>query len=206
MPKENEMDLLLVANPDVNCDEVDSEKGYNHKDYFEVKWGGFPHRIAPGQQKRMPRFLAKHFAKHLADHLLMRKEKETGLKNLVQSATERPKMLAMILLGVDSYFHEQENPTEGEKVGQEVEELNPQEKSKSLDLGTTNIGQVTDPMLGVLKPSVERNVVDPEEEKGKQTPWDKMPRAQLFEECDKLGIETLGNERRDVLIDKLKKF
>lgn len=88
-------DLLIVVNPTTY--------------YYEVKWGGQPHGLQPGEQRIFPRFIAEHFAKYLATDILMRREvehkKQTGKDiNLTRSAIERPKVVATILTGVYSYF------------------------------------------------------------------------------------------------------
>jgi hypothetical protein len=44
------------------------------------------------------------------------------------------------------------------------------------------------------------------EDESEKSPFEQMTRVSLFEECDKLGIETKGDENRTLLIDKLKKF
>ena len=117
--KSDPQDILIVKNIDVGCQEVstdvvpvtrivvDQETGqrstiydqqveeYRHADYFQCKYSGKPFRVRPGETRLMPRFIAEdHFAKHLADHILTKRGKPTN------SASERPKVLAEIIIGV----------------------------------------------------------------------------------------------------------
>jgi len=221
----NPNDILLVCNPDLNCEDIDSVEGWSHKDYFQVKWDGIPHRIVPGQTRRMPRWLSLHYAKHLADHLLMKEEEETGKKGLVQSPVRRPQILATILLSVEEYFGEPEEVSEGKKVEKEVEELNlPSTEpanpltqaiggGRSMELSEVSIGEVPSSTLGVLKSEqkieeIMKEAGKPEE--AKASIWDpsrpKPTRKELLEECEKMGIETTGKEKIDDLIALLKKF
>jgi len=219
--KPHELDVLIVCNPDVNCNVQDTEDDYPHRDYFQVKWSGHPHRIPPGQTKKMPRFLAEHYAKHLANHLLIKMEEETGRKGLLQSSSERPKMLAKILLGVDTYFLGESVVEEGEKVSQIVDTLNPEEKA-------IDLGEIPNPVLGVLKPepqpvevynepTLSATQVEPEllsevpTVKVLETSiWDdkkaKPTRKELLADCEKLGLEVTGKETVDQLIAKIKAF
>ena len=222
-PHEN--DILIVTNIDTDCDIIDTEDNYPHSEYFQVKWSGHPHRIAPGATKRMPRFLAEHFAKHLANHMLLKMEESTGRKGLMQSSFERPKMIDRIILGVDSYFLG-DNVSEADALASKVDELNPGERP--MDLGT-----VPSPLMGVLKDEPKK--VEIKEEtvpstpdlppagsgeppKKADTPKDepktsivdpskpKPSRKELFADCEKLGIEVTGRETVDQLIAKIKAF
>lgn len=214
----HELDSILVANPDTDCDFEESvitphndPYVYNHRDYFQVLWGGQPHRIKPGETRIMPRFLAKHFAKHLADHLLMKKEEKENKSGLMQSPTERPKMLATILLSVEDFFLSPTQTSEGEKVEKMVEQLNPGERVQDL-------GAIPDPALGVLKPEpkpvddILKEVAKATEDKptSKTSIWDtdkpKPTKKELIEEASRLGIEITGKENVDTLINKIKLF
>jgi len=234
-PAEHELDFLIVHNPDVNCDDIDTELGWNHKEYFEVRWGKQPHRIKPGETRIMPRFLAKHFAKHLANHILMKREETEKKRGLVQSPVERPKLLAQILLGVQQYYLTEGPVNEGEKVAQMVEQANPQER-------TIDIGKVVDPTLGVLKPEgpgleqimkaagkeealTAANTPPPAPmppkttlvptapkpaEEPKTSLFDpgkpKPTKAELLKAAFDMGIDITGRETVDQLINKIKKF
>lgn len=212
-PHEN--DILTVKNIDVDCEIIDTEENYPHKDYFQVKWSGHPHRIPPGETRKMPRFLAEHYAKHLADHVLMRLEEKTGRKGLVQSSFERPRVLSEILLGVDTYFLGEDTAEEGQQVANKVSELNPEERF--LDLGT-----IPNPAVGVLKDEPKAVVLPPEEikpEKKVELPVVSNEKTSIYDEskpkpsmrslladCEKLGIEVTGKESTDQLISKIKAF
>lgn len=165
----HELDVILVYNPDIDCDDIDTDEGWAHKDYFQVRWGKQPHRVLPGKTKRMPRFLANHFAKHLANHVLMRMEEETGRKGLIQSPVERPRVLSQILSVVDEYYLVPTDQSEGQKVSDMVDNLNPQER-------TTDVGVIPNPLLGVLKqegPSLDQIM----KSAGKEEPKDLPPQG-----------------------------
>lgn len=233
----HELDSILVTNPDIGCDFEETVITphqdpyiYNHSEYFQVLWGGQPHRVKPGETRIMPRFLAKHFAKHLADHILTKMEEKTGKAGLMQSPTERPKVLATILLRVESFFAMSPETTEGQKVEKMVDELNPGEYAQ-------NLGSVPDPALGVLKPepisteeimknagvSTEEVSKVTERVTGKNLPeailgespnktsiWDetkeKPTKKELILEANRLNIEITGKETVDQLISKIKSF
>jgi hypothetical protein len=213
MPQPHEDDIIIVQNIDVECDAIDPSEGWKHSEFFQVKWDGHPHRIKPGETRKMPRYIAEHFAKHLADHMLMKMEEELGKQGMMNHPVERPKMLARIILGIDSSFHEEEPLTEGEKAVQEVDELN--REDRALDLG-----EVVNPALGVLKEQVTpiKDVIKATTGKDKvdvaktkdSSIWDdkkaKPTRGELFAECNKLGIDVSGKETVDQLISKIKSF
>lgn len=173
--KTDSQDIILVKNVDIDCSEVTSEivktsrryqdpdtgqmssmyedipEEWNHKDFFQVKWSGHPHRIEPGKTRRMPRYIAEHYAKHLADHMLGKMEKKLDKKGLITSMTERPKMLRQILVEVEEYFLQPVEETEGARGIAEVEALNRGERP-------VNVGAVPPPAVGVLTadmPSLE---------------------------------------------------
>jgi len=216
-PTPNNLDVLIVKNIDIDCTVQDTDDDYNHSDYFQVRWSGHPHRIVPGQTKKMPRFLAEHYAKHLADHVLMRMEEKTGRKGLIQSSFERPKIIKEILLGVDTWYMADSEVEQGEKVAKMVDTLNPEERP--VDLGT-----IPDPLMGILKAepkSISESVSEVTENvvmKGlpdailgdKPSIWDdskpRPSRKELLADCEKLGIEVSGKENVQDLIDKIKKF
>jgi len=206
-PKEDPQDVLIVQNIDLNCDDVDTEEGWSHKDYYQVKWGGNPIRIKPGETRRLPRYVAEHFAKHLANHILMKMEKETGKQFLVNNPIERPKVLKQIIIGVDQYFLDQEiaEQTEGEKVAAEIEKLNEPEE-KALD-----VGAVPNPAIGELKEEPKTPEI-PEEKpsKEKTSIWDpKLPDPSINElrhACKLQGIEFTLKDNKETLIQKLKSF
>ena len=206
--KEHELDVLIVKNIDLNCEKTDTEYNYNHRDYFQVNWSNHPHRIVPGGIKKMPRFLAEHYAKHLADHVLMEKEIKENKKGLVQSAVERPKTLKEIIIGVDTWYLG-DTDNKGDEVVNQVEALNPEEKA--MDLGT-----VVNPMVGILKDEpktitgMEAQTVVVTPPPGTTSVWDdtkpKPAREQLLADCEKLGIEVKGDEDVETLIQKIKAF
>lgn len=170
-PIPNPEDIILVKNIDVDCNDIttdvvrtsrkifnpetgatstvfeDQVEEWSHKDYFQVRWSGHPHRIKPGETRRMPRYIADHFAKYLADHILAKREKAEKRTGLVQSIVERPKVLAQILLKVDEYYLRDSFSDEGARAVAEVEALNPAEEVSAI-----SVGVVPPPAVGVLKP------------------------------------------------------
>ena len=207
-PKTDVQDILIVQNIDLNCDDIDSEEGWSHRDFFQVKYGGAPLKIAPGETRRVPRYRAEHYAKHLADHMLMKMEEETGKQFLVNNVIERPNMLKKILVSVDSYYLEQDiqPTTETDKLAAEDKELNPQEE-KGMD-----IGEIPNPMVGVLKEAPKTPPLPPDEpeQSGKTSIFDpkkpKPSRGALIKECAKLGIEWTMKDTNEILEAKLKAF
>ena len=208
MPKNDPQDILIVQNIDLNCKDIDSEEGWSHADFFQVKYGGAPLKIAPGETRRVPRYRAEHYAKHLADHMLMKMEEETGKQFLVNNVIERPNMLKKILVDVDTYYLDQDvkPTTETDKLAAEDKELNPQEE-KGMD-----IGAVPNPMVGVLKEAPKTPPLPPDEPetKGKTSIFDpkkpKPSRAQLIKACADQGIEWTMKDSAEQLIAKLKAY
>lgn len=102
------------------------EHSWSTKDFFEVRWDGRPHRIKPGETRRMPRYLADHFAKILIDFILTQREEKEKLTGLLKNRQERAKLYKQILIGVDSYYNGDlyDYQREGNFVEQQVEQLN----------------------------------------------------------------------------------
>ncbi len=216
MPNTSEQDILLVHNSDVGCQETDPDEGWFHKDFFQVKWGGQPHRVKPGETRRMPRFLAEHYAKHLANHILIKREGESGKKGLMQSPVERPKVLATILLGVEEYFGGEQILSEAEKITKQVEVLN---EEKAMDLGT-----IPNPTMGTLvpePPSLDEvmktaGIDDPPQrdgmplEEGEPSIYNpkkrKPTQKELIETAYNMGITITGNESAEELTKKIRSF
>lgn len=231
-------DILVVKNIDVDCNEItsdvikkkvvytDEETGkrtvkeedaieeWSHSDFFQVRWSNVPHRIKPGESRRMPRYIAEHYAKHLANHILQKLEKETGRTNLVQNVVERPKVLKQIIVGVDEYFLQGDEIDEGQRAVNQVEELNRQERP-------IDIGEVENPMIGKLVESNEDEGVDDiiksvkADEKEAEAPQatsivdsDKPlpPRSELMKECKKLGIKFDMKNTAEELASKIRAF
>ena len=163
--KSDPQDILIVKNIDVDCQEIstdvlpvtrvviDSETGqrstiydqvveeFNHAEYFQVKFSGKPFRVFPGKTRLMPRFIAEdHFAKHLADHILTKRGKP------INSATERPRVLKEIIVGVQEYYLQDEVLDEGGAAASQVETLNAQEEARAI-----NMGVIPPQAVGILK-------------------------------------------------------
>lgn len=201
--KPHELDTLVVKNIDINCNVIDTTDYYPHKEYFQVKYSGKSHRIAPGATKRMPRFLAEHFAKHLANHILMAREEKEKVVGLLQSSVERPKVIKEIILGVDTWFLGDDQTDEVVETSEPVTQ-----EDRPIDLGVVN-----NPLIGVLKDitttSTPTVVVQPQSV-NETSIWDeskpKPDQSKLLEECKKLGIDVTGNETADELAELIKKF
>ncbi len=144
----NEQDLLWCYNPTTAP--------------FTVKWGGYPYTLASGEKKVYPRFIAEHFAKHLADAILLRKEQKTAdatgkPASFVTHPVERPRIINMILLGVYSYFQQQqENPadiiaTMVNQQNQGVDAAKAPAAPKEDDNYYEDMGLVPDRAVGTLK-------------------------------------------------------
>jgi len=210
MPQPHESDILMVANPHVGCNDIDTEYGYRHSDYFQVNWDGKPHRIIPGKTKRMPRYLAEHFAKHLADHILLRMEETTKKKGLMTSPIERPKVINTIILGVDEWHLAEEIKSVGERVVEVVSNLNKdyteEEVKDDLSKAPAKISEVVN---NLAENKAEVKVESKEETKKTSIVDPKKPlptRKELLEECMKLDIELTGKETVEELVEKIKKF
>lgn len=102
------------------------EYSWNTRDYFEVRWDGRPHRIKAGETRRMPRYLADHFAKYLIDFILLQREEKEKVTGLLKNRLERAKLYKQIIVGVDSYYNGDmyDYQREGNFVEQQVSELN----------------------------------------------------------------------------------
>ena len=202
MPNTDPQDILIVQNIDLNCNDIDPEEGWSHADFFQVKWGGHPHRIAPGETRRMPRYVAEHYAKHLADHILMKMEEESGRKFLVNNPIERPKVLKQILVGVDEYFLPQDEPSEGEKVARQIDQLN---EEPALD-----VGEVPPPAVGVLKEMPQTPDLPPLKDKTEGSIFDPNKPTPSINElrhaCKEQGIEFTLKDSKETLIQKIKSF
>lgn len=111
------------------------EYSWNTKEFFEVRWDGRPHRIKAGEIRRMPRYLADHFAKYLIDFILIHRETREKVTGLLKNRLERAKLYKQIIVGVDSYYNGDmfNYEREGTYVEQQVDQLN--KTSNAVDLG-----------------------------------------------------------------------
>lgn len=211
MPEQkiDQQDILLVQNIDLNCEIYDEENQYNHRDYFMVKWDGVPHKIVPGGTRRMPRYIAEHYAKHLADHMLMKmQESGGGKRNYMTDKTERSKMMGKIILGVEQFFYDEPQAVGGEAVAKQVDELN---KDDAIDVGMvetisdtvetarTRVSEIKAPVVEMPE-DISTEVATEAPTKAKRT------RAELMLECETLGIETSNRDTVEQLEGKLAKF
>lgn len=211
------------------------ENVWNTSDYFEVRWDGRPHRIKPGETRRMPRYLADHFAKYLIDYILSAREENEKLTGLVKNRLERQKLYDQIIVGVDSYYNGDgwDYERQGVIVEQKVEELNKPDNS-------LNLGQVPNTAMGYglsdaapkpietitpeLPSSIDPNMthipntpvstivhqVSPSAPQGiptsRQELIDSKSRNQLIAEAKTLGIELKGQENKSQIFDLITNF
>lgn len=241
--KEHEQDIMLVRNIDVDCEDTsvdivkttrrirDSETGAeiteyleltdecDHSKYFQVKWGGQRFRIAPGQTRRMPRFIAEHFTKHLADHILGKREIEEKRVGLINHPIERPKIIEEILLGVDEPFNALGEIDDALEAFNQVEELNSKVAAevgynthgvKSHELpGEVNAGLVS---RDHFKPGEEikstEEILGQVQEDPKDTPEVTKTRAELIREIRQLDpiYKLKGTENKGQLLSILGRF
>lgn len=119
------------------------EYSWNTREYFEVRWDGRPHRIKAGETRRMPRYLADHFAKYLIDFILLKREEKEKLTGLLKNRLERAKLYKQIIVGVDSYYNGDmyDFGREGNFVEQQVSDLNRNDNA-------INLGEVPNIALG----------------------------------------------------------
>ncbi|MDI6808167.1 MAG: hypothetical protein QME66_04180 [Candidatus Eisenbacteria bacterium] len=120
----HQLDTIVVANIDLDCEIIDPEMGYNHKDYFEVRYEKNPYRIKPGETRRLPRFVANHYAKHLTDHILSIKGIKEKNDFVIRDDRERDRVMGEILLRVEDHFME-DLRSDADKASQTVNKLNP---------------------------------------------------------------------------------
>ena len=193
---DDQQDILLVQNIDLNCDFEDPTENYSHQDFFQVRWDKAPFRVAPGEKRRFPRYIAEHFAKHLCDHILIKEGEQTGNEFLIGNVKRRQEILDKIILKVDQYYLPQENETEGQRIAKEVDKMNEEDNDKPMD-----IGKITDPMLGENVTPANPPVEPTEKPKGKERSI-----KELREECNKLNIPYKITESKDALLEKLTNF
>lgn len=184
---------------------------WNTKDYFEVRWDGRPHRIAPGATRKMPRYLADHFAKHLIDYILVKREREEKKLNLVQNKAERVKLYKQIIVEVESYYNEDlfNFDAEGQYAEQQVNALNqPADTSSAIDLG-----QVPNAAIGYASDTAPEKLDDepalaPPQVEVKSTAdlMANRSRQDLMKEAKQLGITLTGKETKDQVFQLITNF
>jgi len=215
MPKESKEDILIVRNIDLECDVVDTDYGYSHAEYFMVKYDGTPFRIKPGETRKLPRYVAEHYAKHLSNHVLLKMEESTGRKGLMTNIVERPKVLSQIIVGVDSYYLGDEPELgEGAKAAALEQKYNKEEPAMDL-------GQVANPMMGnlteegksiddIIKQTGQEDkpeaIDKPEKDMTLREKLSVKTNKELMIECDRLGETITGRETKEQLIAKIEKM
>lgn len=246
--KEDPNDILLVRNIDVDCIDhstdflttskitmdddgnrltefVEIPYEFDHSKEFQVRWGGQKFRIAPGETRKMPRYIANHYAKYLADHILAKREIDEQKVGLVAHPVERPKVLSEIIIGIDQAWNDLGELDEGSIALNKFEELNaPQPTNafasqfgggKGLDIkGEVDAGIVTTdrPLSKETPLSTEEilsNVVESEaENQASPAEFKNMSKYQLVKEIRQLDptFKLTGKESKNQLINTLKRF
>lgn len=182
------------------------EHSWNTGEFFEVRWDGRPHRIKAGETRRMPRYLADHFAKHLIDYILIEREKREKKTGLLKNRLERANLYKQIITGVDSYYNGDmwDYEREGTYVEKQVDQLNTPDNS-------INLGTVPNIALGygtTDKPP-EKIDLEPELPEAPLTPTVKPQTqeelvasktiGQLRSEAKQLGIEIKPTMNKEAL-------
>lgn len=190
------------------------EYSWNTKEYFEVRWDGRPHRIKAGDTRRMPRYLADHFAKYLIDYILTQREDREKVTGLVKNRLERAKLYKQIIVGVDSYYNGDtwDYEREGNFVEKQVNELN--RPDTAIDLGEVpNIalgyGVTDNPPESIEDldvPVIPMNPINP----GSPTTQEDLIAAktigQLRTEAKQLGIEIKPTMNKEALAEAILRF
>lgn len=187
------------------------EHTWNTQDFFEVRWDGRPHRIRAGETRRMPRYLADHFAKHLIDFILIQREKREKVTGLLKNRLERAKLYKQIITGVDSYYNGDmyDYEREGTFVEQQVTQLNQSDNS-------LNLGEVPNIAMGFGTTDKPPEAVE-EVELPAPTPVTGLPQTQdeliaaktigqLRTEAKQLGIEVKNTMTKDDLANAILHF
>jgi hypothetical protein len=193
---------------------------WNTKDYFEVRWDGRPHRVRAGERRRMPRYLANHFAKHLIDYILIHQEDEENerrkqrslpaISGTLRSRAKREELYKQIIESVDSYYNEDlyDFQRPGEQLERQVQELNTKPEPNAIDLGT-----VPNPAIGYTSDADPQPVeVDeapdpmPSGEPSGNPLLDKRSRNELFKEAKLLNLKVTGKETKEQLFQMITNF
>lgn len=188
------------------------EHVWNTREFFEVRWDGRPHRIKAGETRRMPRYLADHFAKYLIDHILTQREQKEKVTGLLKNRLERAKLYKQIIVGVDSYYNGDmfDYEREGTYVEQQVNELNAPDN-------TVDLGEVPNIALGYNTTDKPPEKIDLEPEQPIAPPNPNTPKTQdeliasktigqLRSEAKQLGIEIKPTMTKDDLSKAILNF
>lgn len=188
------------------------EHSWNTREFFEVRWDGRPHRIKAGETRRMPRYLADHFAKYLIDFILMQRETKEKVTGLVKNRLERGRLYKQIIIGVDSYYNGDmyDYEREGNFVEKQVSDLNKVDNA-------INLGEVPNIALGYGTTDKPPEKIDLEPEKPVAPSPTSAPKTQdeliaektigqLRSEAKQLGIEVKNTMTKDDLAKAVLNF
>ena len=201
--KRHEADSIIVQNIDLNCDFYDEAEDYNHKDYFQVKWDGKPHRVAPGEVRKFPRYIAVHFIKHLINHILDKMDPK-GNKKLMQNKKLRAEIEKKIWVGVDSYVLEQEDPEV-----KTVHEVEKEQIPKEEELAPPPPPPITSPkpVAPPEPPAPQPQPVSPPTPAPEPQPTQKKKKEfslqELRKECDTLDLPYQESDPKETLQKKV---
>lgn len=185
------------------------EHVWNTRDFFEVRWDGRPHRIKPGETRRMPRYLANHFAKYLIDFILTQRETKERVVGLLKNRLERSKLLSQIIVGTDSYYNGDtwEYEREGNYVEQQVDKLN--DSSPAFDLGKVpdiTMGYGLTDKAPVSVPVLEPTVPTAPSTKTREQIIEDKSKNGLLAEARALGLEVSDKMNKDQIYTLIEKF
>lgn len=175
------------------------EHAFRPAEAFEIKWNGRVYRLAPGQSRALPRYIATHFAKKIADQILGMQDL-SGKLGYINSATKRPEVMSQILGEVVTYSGGDDEFDPNEQVLQKAERIN-----DGIDNGAF------DPLLGHLEPEPVQPESKPEvaqsdeEEPQPEDPFSKRSKSDLLKEAQDLNLEVTGRESKPELIELIKR-
>lgn len=187
------------------------EYSWNTREFFEIRWDGRPHRIKAGETRRMPRYLADHFAKYLIDFILTQREKREKVTGLMKNRLERAKLYKQIIIGVDSYYNGDmyDFGREGQFVEQQVQQLNNVPNAR--DLGEVppvalGYGTTDKPPEPVGDPLLTLNPVNPDKPTTQEDLIANRSMNELRAEAKQLGIEIKTTMNKEALAAAILNF
>lgn len=175
------------------------EHAFRPAEAFEIKWNSRVYRLAPGQTRALPRYIAVHFAKKIADQILGSQD-PSGKLGYINSATKRPEVINKILGEVVTYSGGDDEYDPNEMAQQKADRIN-----EGIDNGEI------DPVMGHLAPEPVQpdvpntEVAQSETEPAPEDAFSKRNKSDLLKEAQDLNLEVTGRETKDELIALIKK-
>jgi hypothetical protein len=192
-------DVPIGMAPQAEANEEDIMYEFNHSDGFQSMYGGNIFNIRPGETRRLPRYIAEHYAKHLIDHLLQKKSEKLGKPNIVNDIKERTELLKQIIISEELLLGDytpansnMDSSDNGSKTLRE-EEIEVSDQLRGFEVKEQETITLED-----IKNAPEDDTV----KVGNET----KTRAELMAECKSLGIPISRNDTAINLISKIKSF